>query len=106
MLFRSVAEENKRPAIESIINVIFSFPKGYSNEIIEILTKVEYDIVLEELRKILQSDNTEYVDNAMDIIHDLKLKDLTDELTANAFQSKRLTQKATQIAVDLNKKLN
>lgn len=102
-LWPSVAEENKRPAIESIINVIFTFPKGYSNEIIEILAKVEYDMVLEELRKILQSDNTEYVDNAMDIIHDLKLKELSVELTANAFQSKRLTQKATEIAVELNR---
>lgn len=105
-LWSSVAEENKRPAIETIVNVAFTYPKGYSNEILEVLTKVEYEMLIEELRKILQSDNTEYVDNAMDIIHELKLIELSADLTANAFQSKRLTQKATQIAVDLKKKLN
>jgi hypothetical protein len=100
-LWSSVAEENKRIIIETIVDIAFTFPKGYSSEIIELVSKVQYEYVLDEIRKKLQSDNTEYVDNAMDIVRELKFKEIAEQLVQNSYQSKRLNLKAATIADEL-----
>lgn len=69
-------EENKPAVVNTMMNLVYSKPKGYSAEIIEILIKSDRDLVLNKMQDILENGKNDQIDDMLDNLSFVRLHEL------------------------------